>query len=167
MNVLYFSLQSAALIGTSAANPHRCAAKNAVYASPISGMSLSFIDIGRRRGIISDLAVRILERRTHHEFWYYFDQGSAPKISLISTTGVTGPTWSPGPNGGKPPYGTATFIGLRKSGEILFDAPSSKSAAPDYVIIPELAGVFKTMRLWDVDANAFVLIGCSKSRAAG
>jgi hypothetical protein len=160
----------ALMIASTTAGPtsssHRCALGDATYISPVSHLRLSFLGIEKRRDLISDIAVHITEPRSHRQFWYYFDEGSAPKVSLISTTDVTARNWRPNPDGGERPYGYATFIGMRKSGEILFDAPSSKSTAPHYVLIPELAGVFKTIRLWGVDANAFVLTDCSKSPVA-
>lgn len=138
-----------------------CTLRNASYAAPVSHLRLSFAFVGRPHELVSDLALHIVEPRSKKQFWFYFDQGSAPQVSLISTTDATKPNWSPNPDGGVRPYGTATFIGLRKDGRILFDAPSSKTLAPQYIIIPELAALFKAIRLWGVDANAFVFTSCS------
>src|SRR4051812_22204866 len=89
----------------------RCTIGDAVYTMPASQLRLSFVGIGKRRDLISDIAVHITEPRSHRQFWYYFDEGSAPKVSLISTTDVTARNWRPNADGGERPYGYATFIG--------------------------------------------------------
>jgi hypothetical protein len=124
---------------------------------------MSFPDVAKQNELISDIAVRIRNLKTGQDLaWYYFDEGSAPRISLISTTDVRRSEWSPDPDGGRRPYGSATFIGLREDGHILQTSPSSRSTAPRYIVIPELGQVFKTANFPGLTNNAFVLASCEK-----
>src|SRR4051812_48175499 len=91
---------------------------------------------------VSDLALRVRdERSTKDVVYYFFDEGSAPFITLISTTDVRQRGWHIDPDGGIRPHGTASFVGLHTNGRIEQSAPWSGQWAAPIIIIPELGQV--------------------------
>jgi hypothetical protein len=144
-----------------------CTFERAHYRTP--QMTLSFVGIGGHEDMVSDLAMHVRDRRTGRDIgWYYFDQGSAPRISLISTTDPTVRGWKHDPDDGERPHGSATFLGMNADGSLLQSPPSSRSRATQFVIIPELGEVLKGERWGQADGNGiqasgndgFVLTGC-------
>lgn len=132
------------------------------YRPPSGEISLQFLKIPQSRGQVSDLALRIRDERSGKDVgYYYFDEGSAPKISLISTTNVSVPGWRANPDGGIRPHGPATFIGMSSDGLIEQSPPSSRKTAPRFVIIPELGAVLKGSRISVRRYDAFTLVSCA------
>jgi len=121
---------------------------------------LSFARLGSGSGTMSDVALHVRSGSGGGEAWYYFDRGSARRVALVSTNDPTSPGWKAQPDGGVRPFGSATFIGMSKAGAIADMVPNSSSAAPDFVVIPELAETFRG-REYAFRAAAFVLDSCS------
>ena len=119
---------------------------------------LRFVRLASRAGVVSDIGLHIFSDDPRAELWYYPDEGSAPHISLISSTDPTARGWHAEPDGGVRPHGSATLVAMRDDLTIWQTSPSSRSIAPLYLIVPELGEVYKnTARYWPA---AFVRRGC-------
>lgn len=150
----------AALASLAAATPAaHCDILHARYQAPgAPAYHLHFVRLASREGVVSDIGIHIFGNDPKAELWYYPDEGSARKISLISTIDPTRHGWHAVPDGGVRPHGSATYIGMHSDGIIDEDAPTSGSQAPAFVIIPELGQVYKNLAEYPL--AAFVLRGC-------
>lgn len=154
-----------ALVLSAASIPHAGPSCNILHARyDLAGAPeyhLQFVKLASSKEVISDIGIHIYSTDPKAELWYYLDEGSIPRVSLISTTDPTKPGWHAEPDGGIRPHGSATFIGMNEDGTIAPDAVNSSSSPPRYVIIPELAQVYKGLRInyWP---GAFVLKSCRR-----
>lgn len=141
---------------------HGCNVLHARYAAAgESQYTLSFARLALSEQSVSDIGLRIDFKPSGRVLWYYFDQGSAPRVALISTDDFTRSNWRVVPDGGVRPYGSATFIGVGPVGNILQDAPTSSSNAPAAIIIPELAQALNGQEP-DYKPSSFKLQSCSQ-----
>jgi hypothetical protein len=124
---------------------------------------LTVARLASTKEVMSDIALHIEPSSAKGEIWYYLDQGSRPRIWLISTTNPTAKGWQAVPDGGNRPYGSATLIAMTKDGRILDAAPKSTSAAPHFIIVPELAEIYRDVEHGYRPA-AFVLAGCNSQK---
>lgn len=139
---------------------HTCPTiKSSYVAAREAGYRLTFGRLSSRESVIGDVAVHIEAPSKRGEIWYYFDEGSLRRISLISTTDPTRRGWHANPDGGPRPHGTATYIGMDAAGRIAELAPKAASKAPHMIVIPELAEVYRSVNMQYTPA-AFVLSGC-------
>ena len=146
-----------------AATAAQCPYSGATYLTPDSRFSIRFVKVPRLRGQVSDLGLRVRDEHARKDVvYYYFDEGSAPRITLISTTNVSLAGWRANPDGGVRPHGAATFIGLDPNGHIDQTAPSSEASAPRFVIIPELGEVLKNSGISFLRNDAFIRTSCSQ-----
>ena len=161
MLLLAYALLSAAHPPIAA--PHvvrRCSIITSEYRSKENpSYTLTFHRVSSRTGLPSDVAVLIKDGKSGADTWYYFDEGSALTVSLISTDNPTIKGWQASVDGGVRPHGPATFIGLTKGGKILNTSPTSSSAAPESIIIPELAQTLRNSRT-QFSPSSFQLNGC-------
>ena len=136
-----------------------CDILHAEYDAPATPrFHLRFVRLASSAGVVSDIGLHIFSDDPRAELWYYPDEGSAPRISLISTTDPTATGWHAEPDGGVRPHGTATLIAMRDDATIWPSAPSSQSPPPRYVIVPELGEVYRhIVRYWPA---AFVFRRC-------
>lgn len=143
------------------ASAGQCRYSAAHYSSPDHRLAVDFIKIHASPGLVSNLAMRVRdESARRYVAYYYFDEGSAARIALISTTDVSRPGWRADPDGGARPHGTATFIGLSGNGRLEQTAPSSANRAPQFVIIPELGQLLKASGVSIRRNDAFTLTSC-------
>lgn len=153
----------AAFFSPTAVAASACPYSRAHYSTPTGDLALDFLKISPARGMVSDLALRVRAQRSAKDVaYYYFDQGSAPKITLISTTDVSARGWRVNPDGGIRPHGTATFIGMAADGRLEQTAPTSKTMARRFLIIPELGQVLKASGISVRRDDAFVLASCKR-----
>lgn len=167
MKIAWLITPAVAIVAAPAIASSQCTFNQAEYSTPDSRLNLSFVNIGHRSDITGDLALRISDARTGKNlFWYYFDEGSLPRTTLISTTNVLSANWHPDPDDGDRPYGTAIFVGMNRDGRLLQSAPTSSQRATSYILIPDLAEVFKVARMWGRTNGAFVLKSCAVGNTA-
>jgi hypothetical protein len=121
---------------------------------------LSFERLPHHEGVIGDLALHIRAPSPAGELWYYFDQGTIPRVALISSTDPMVPGWRPDLDGRARPHGDLTYVGLTADGQIAASAPTSRSAPPRFVVIPELAETYLHIEPNYLPA-AFVFSGCA------
>lgn len=121
---------------------------------------LKFVKLGSPA--VSDIGLHIFSSDPRAELWYFPDEGSAPRVSLISTTNPTVPGWHPEPDGGVRPHGSATLIAMAADGTIMPNVVTSRSRAPRYVIVPELGQVYKGIGSVAYWPAAFVLKSCHR-----
>lgn len=119
---------------------------------------LQFVKLASSKEVVSDIGIHIYSTDPKAELWYYLDEGSIPRVSLISTTDPTKSGWHGEPDGGIRPHGWATFIGMNDDGRIMPLAPTSHSLPPRYVIVPELAEVYR--HIVPYEPGAFILKSC-------
>lgn len=106
------------------------------------GAVATFRNVGRRTGWVSDLALGIQGGQGLPTHWFLFDRGSARYINLISTTDVTRKGWAPpSPDGGERPLGDMHFISATRSLAVTPTVPTSRDAAPSYLMLPDLPEV--------------------------
>jgi hypothetical protein len=122
---------------------------------------LAFSTVADANGLVSDVAIEIRESTSTRKTWYYFDEGSSQRISLISTDNPTAKGWHAVPDGGVRPHGPATYIGMDRLGNISWLSPKSTANAPYFIIIPELADTLRHERV-AFNPSAFVLTKCDR-----
>jgi hypothetical protein len=124
---------------------------------------LSFARLRSSDGLVTDLGLHVRSASGKVDLWWFFDQGSKPRIWLISTPDPTAADWTvPPPDGGVRVTAALTFIGMMKNGAIMSSSPNSGSPPPDYVIIPEAASLFDGLGERAYTPAAFVLQGCDR-----
>lgn len=135
-----------AALGSSAQAQTKCTIGQSLYESSRNrSYTLSFVSLKPADYQVSDTAIRIESKSNNTVIWYYFDQGAIPRVALISTTNPTKVGWHVEPDGLRP-NGTATFVGMDNQGNILDRAPKFHSLAPKFIVIPELAEVYRNSR---------------------
>ena len=122
-------------------------------------LQISFARLPAAAGALNDLALHLRSRDRSVERWYYFDEGSARRVALISTLDPTGKGWKVSPDG-KRPFGNVTYIGLDGLGDIAEAAPTRTQSPPRYIIIPELAEALRTVAP-GYRSSAFRIKGCA------
>lgn len=158
--MLWLLTAASVVAGTPTAPVNSCDLLHADYVAPgKSQYRLRFVMLASPKGVVSDIGLHIFSTDRKAELWYYPDEGSAPRVSLISTTNPTKPGWHSEPDGGARPLGSATLIAMDVDGRIAPDAVNSKSVPPRYVIVPELGSVFKGLNR-DYRPAAFVFKSC-------
>lgn len=151
-----------AIIGTAPADPLRCNMLNAIYkAADDPSFTLTAAKLASHSEVVSDIGLHLHSNNPEDESWWYFDEGSARCIALISTLNPTVAGWKAEPDGGTRIYGSPAFIGMSVKGKILESAPQANSIAPYYVIIPELAEMYRKHKR-EHRPSAFVFSGCKK-----
>jgi hypothetical protein len=141
MTHLMASLAVWSLIGTATPANAACPIANSSFAGPRDALA-TFRYIGRRSGWVSDLALGVRAAKGHATHWFLFDRGAARYVNLISTTDVTRKDWKPpSPDGGSRPLGEMHFLAATRDLHLLGDVPSSRDAAPSYLLLPDLPEV--------------------------
>ena len=142
--------------------PAQCSMLDAVYKSADDpGFTLTAARLASHSEVVSDLGIHLHSNSPEDESWWYFDEGSARRISLISTLDPTVAGWKAEPDGGTRVYGSPAFIGMSIKGNILESAPQANSEAPYYIIIPELAEMYRKHKK-EHPPSAFVFSSCNK-----
>lgn len=162
MKSISFIFAGLALLASRAEANVRCPYSNARYLVPGGRFEMAFYKVRRESGQINDLTLRIRDNRSRKSLvFYYFDQGSAPQIQLISTTDPSVHGWHITPDGGVRPHGTATFLAMDQTGRLEQTAPMSTTSASNYIIVPELGQLLKTTGISSSRNDAFVFASCS------
>ncbi|MEE3622702.1 hypothetical protein UCD39_01690 [Nitrospirillum sp. BR 11752] len=138
-----------------------CKTINAHYVSASSPLyKLDFVDLKGKEEISSDVGIHIQNGIKGEEIWYFFDQGTTARISLISTTDLTVKDWHSPSDGDPRPHGVAQFIAMDLNGKIPDQPPKADSIAPHYIIIPEFVGGFRFSKS-PYSPSAFVFEKCT------
>lgn len=122
---------------------------------------LAFVKLASSEGVISDVGLHLTAPDPRNDIWYYFDHGSDPRVSLISTFNPTLKGWKANPDGGPRPFGSAQFLGMKEDDSLMVISPNSRSAGLKYIIIPELARIYRGA-VPEYRPSAFVLIKCAR-----
>jgi hypothetical protein len=150
-----------------------CRAAGATYVSVDDpGFTVGLVAKPAGGGFSSDLAIYVRSAATRRTLWYLFDSGSGRYMHLISTMDVTGPEWRPpDPDGPRyRPYPRMEMQYLQADAGLHFryQAPRQSEAAPEYILLPDLAE-----KMWYVmepreaaPIGVFKLTGCDSSTAA-
>ena len=149
-------------IGAAPAAPTKCSMLDAVYKSADDPrFILTAARLASHSEVVSDIGIHLRSNSPEDESWWYFDEGSARRISLISTLDPTLAGWKAEPDGGTRIYGSSAFIGMSDKGDIVESAPQANSEAPYYIIIPELAEMYRKHKK-EHRPSAFVFSSCNK-----
>ena len=149
-------------IGAAPAATTKCSMLDAVYESADDPrFTLTASKLASHSEVVSDIGLHLHSSSPEDESWWYFDEGSARRISLISTLDPTVTGWKAETDGGIRPYGSPAFIGMSIKGAILDSAPQAKSEAPYYIIIPELAEMYRKHPR-EHRPSAFVFSSCNR-----
>ena len=131
-------------ISAAPADAAKCSMLDAVYKSADDpSFTLTVARLASHSEVVSDIGLHLHSNNPEDESWWYFDEGSARRISLIATLDPTVAGWKPEPDGGTRVYGSPTFVGMSANGDIVESVPQANSMAPYYVIIPELADMYR------------------------
>jgi len=131
-----------AVLALAPACAHACPVEQAHYVMDGQpGVEAGFRPVGRYKGWISDVAFFV--RTPARTDYFLFDQGSAPYVSLISTTDVTEVGWAPpDPDGGVRPLGGMTYYSLHADRSFYQNViPKAGEEAPAQIFLPDLAEI--------------------------
>jgi hypothetical protein len=132
----------AALGGEAMASP--CRADHARYTMKEDpAIVAGFYRMEKGRGL-SDLAFYVRSNRSDDTFWYFFDGGSAHRISLISMNDPTKPGWrAPDPDSrtGRP-HGDTMFMQADRNLRFSPEWPHQGGTPPRYILLPDMAEIF-------------------------
>lgn len=115
-----------------------CSIENATYAySTDKNITAQFENKGH--GWISPLVLYVKLGPGKPTYWFLFDQGTARYTSLISTTDVDAPQWSPPSEGsGESPLGSMNYFSWGSNLRVNESVPQPHDTAPDFIFLPDL-----------------------------
>jgi len=96
-------------------------------------------------------------------YWFLFDAGSAPVVSLISTTNVLATGWSPPPpDGGSHPLMDMQIYVMDETMKMSAEVPRASDTSPAYLFIPMLTDALRgaSSRQW-LAPGVFKRIACA------
>lgn len=123
-----------------------CRVENAQYRLDLgSGFTAGFKKVGHYDGWVSDLALYVRSDATGAKYWFLFDEGAAPRVTLISTTDVETSGWSPpDPDGGERPLSETLYLQADAHDHFAENGPpQGGQVAPDKLLLPDLPAVIR------------------------
>ena len=104
------------------------------------GFTAGFLPQPKRQEWPTNVAFFVRSAQSGKTFWFLFDAGTARYVSLISTTDVTAPNWTPpDPDGGSRPLRDMNYLATDAALKFSLDLPRADAPAPAYVLLPDLA----------------------------
>jgi hypothetical protein len=120
-----------------------CAITKGIYTSKAdSALRVTFSKIKNHPGWVSNVALEVTSLKSDSHYWFLFDRGSSDLISVISTTNIMRPGWSPpSPDDGNRPLGSGFYYAFGTHLNYIYATPEAGSIAPHFIFIPALPGM--------------------------